>query len=352
MLKLENNKYLEVTKLNPFQSKRSLIKGVVAACIFSAASSIASISFAQADNFPSRPISVVVPFATGGQNDRMARAMAPFLQKYLGQPIQIVNKGGAGAQLGHTYFLQQPDDGYTILSTSVNYIPLNIGLTKAPFKLEDFDVINLPSNDYTILATASDSKFKSFEEVMNMLKKDPKSVSIGVQPASADLMNLTLLLNSFNIDIKNVRVVTFTGGGPARNAVLGGTVDVGLVGAEGFLPIKERIRGLALFDKKRSPDFPNVPSIEELGKKYKFVADYVPGSQRGWALHATMKTKNPKQYAALVKAITQASKDPEFIKIAKGQSLPVEWYGPEQSQKMYLNASSILLINLDSIRAK
>jgi tripartite-type tricarboxylate transporter receptor subunit TctC len=78
----------------------------------------------------------------------------------------------------------------------------------------------------------------------------------------------------------------------------------------------------------------------------------VPGSQRGWALHATMKTKNPKQYAALVKAITQASKDPEFIKIAKGQSLPVEWYGPEQSQKMYLNASSILLINLDSIRAK
>lgn len=338
--------------MNSFQSKRSLIKRVALACFFAATGSVSSLAVAQADTFPSRPISIVVPFATGGQNDRIARAMAPYLQKYLGQPIQIVNKAGAGAQLGHTYFLQQPDDGYTILQTSVNYIPLNIGLTKAPFKLDDFEMVNLPSNDYTILATSADSKFKSFEEVMASLKKDPKSVSIGVQPASADLMNLTLLLNSFNIDIKNVRVVTFSGGGPARNAVLGGTVDVGLVGAEGFIPIKERIRGLALFDKKRSPDFPNVPSIEELGKKGKFVADYVPGSQRGWVLHSTMKAKNPKQHAALVKAITDASKDPEFIKAAKAQSLPVEWYGPQQSQKMYLNASSILLINLDSIRAK
>lgn len=338
--------------MNQFQSRRGMIKGVVVSCILAAASSIASFSYAQTDTYPSRPITVVVPFATGGQNDRMSRAMAPFLQKYLGQPIQIVNKAGAGAQLGHTYFLQQPDDGYTIMQTSVNYIPLNIGLTKAPFKLEDFEMINLPSNDYTILATASDSKLKSFEEVMAMLKKDPKSVSIGVQPASADLMNLALLLNSYNIDIKNVRVVTFSGGGPARNAVLGGTVDVGLVGAEGFIPIKERIRGLALFDKVRSPDFPNVPSIAELGKKEKFVPEFVPGSQRGWVLHSTMKTKNPTQHAALVKAITQASKDPEFIKVSKAQSLPVEWYGPQQSQKMYLNASSILLLNLDAIRAK
>ena len=95
-----------------------------------------------AQAFPSRPINVLVPFATGGQNDRIARLMAPYLQKYLGQPVQIINKAGAGAQLGHTYFLQQPDDGYTILSSSVNYIPLNIGITKAPYKLQDFEMVN------------------------------------------------------------------------------------------------------------------------------------------------------------------------------------------------------------------
>ena len=98
--------------------------------------------------------------------------MAPYLQKYLGQPVQIINKAGAGAQLGHTYFLQQPDDGYTILSSSVNYIPLNIGITKAPYKLQDFEMVNLPSNDSTIFATASDSKFKTIEQVIDALKKD------------------------------------------------------------------------------------------------------------------------------------------------------------------------------------
>ena len=55
-----------------------------------------------AQAFPSRPVNVLVPFATGGQNDRIARLMAPYLQKYLGQPVQIINKAGAGAQLGHT----------------------------------------------------------------------------------------------------------------------------------------------------------------------------------------------------------------------------------------------------------
>ena len=63
------------------------------------------------EDFPSRPITMVVPFDTGGYNDRLARAFAPFLQEELGQPITIINRGGAGAMLGHMYFLQQEADG-------------------------------------------------------------------------------------------------------------------------------------------------------------------------------------------------------------------------------------------------
>ena len=85
-------------------------------------------TLATAQAFPSRPLTIVVPFDTGGFNDRMARAFAPFLQKQLGQPITIVNRGGSGGLLGHTYFLQQPPDGYTIAMSSVNFIPTNIGL--------------------------------------------------------------------------------------------------------------------------------------------------------------------------------------------------------------------------------
>src|SRR5687768_17911550 len=101
------------------------------------------------DDYPSRPINVVVPFATGGYNDRLSRAFAPYLEKELGQPLVIVNKQGAGTQLGHTYTLQQKNDGYTILCTSASpYIPLTVLLQNAPYKNEDFHMINLPSRDY------------------------------------------------------------------------------------------------------------------------------------------------------------------------------------------------------------
>lgn len=86
------------------RTKRQSIKQLTALSAFAFAGVIATGS-AIAQQFPSKPITVVVPFATGGFNDRMARAFAPFLQKQLGQPVTIVNRGGAGAQLGHAYLL-------------------------------------------------------------------------------------------------------------------------------------------------------------------------------------------------------------------------------------------------------
>src|SRR3712207_5313547 len=118
---------------------------------------IAKPGILRAAGYPERPINVIVPFATGGYNDRLSRAFVPFLQKELGQPLVIVNRPGAGTQLGNTYFLQQPDDGYTIMCTSAApYIPLTILLQNAQYKAEDFTMINLPSRDFTLAATAID----------------------------------------------------------------------------------------------------------------------------------------------------------------------------------------------------
>jgi putative tricarboxylic transport membrane protein len=189
----------------------------------------------RAQAFPARPINVVVPFATGGYNDRLARAFQPFLQEAIGQPLVIVNRPGAGAMLGHTYLLQQADDGHTIACTSAApFIPLAILIRKAPFKAEDFHMINLPSRDYTLLATSAGSKITNIGDAIEQLKKSPKSLSIGVQPGSADFVNLMLLMDANKIDRKELRIVTYDGGGPARNATAGGVVDLGLVGGEAF----------------------------------------------------------------------------------------------------------------------
>ena len=101
-------------------TRRSALKLTVSGGLaLSAGLCVPSLVSAQED-YPSRPINVVVPFATGGYNDRLARAFAPYLQEELGQPIVIVNQEGAGAQLGHTYALQQPADGYTVMLTSAS----------------------------------------------------------------------------------------------------------------------------------------------------------------------------------------------------------------------------------------
>jgi len=307
-----------------------------------------SLAFAQA--FPTRPLTILVPFDTGGFNDRLARAFAPFLQKQLGQPITIVNRGGSGALLGHTYFLQQPPDGYSIAMSSVNYIPTNIGLQKAKFKLQDFDCLNLPSNDFSMLAAAADSKWKNIDQVLDALKKNPKSVSIGVQPGSADLINITLLLRAVGIDPAQVRIVTFKGGGPARNAVVGGTVDVGLVGAEGFLPLKSRVVPLMLFNDERLDDWANVPTVIEYAKANKLTVEWVPGSQRGWVLPAEVGKKNPAIRAKWVEALEKATNDPQWIAMAKELKLPNPWYGPEKSQAAFIKGSEVLSKHMDLLK--
>src|SRR5690554_6428736 len=158
-------------------SRRTVLKFAAAG----AASTVftPSMLMAQGSNWPERPLSMVVPFATGGYNDRLARAFIPFLQEELGQPISVANRGGAGTMIGNSYFLQQPQDGYTIMCNSVSpYVPLTILLQDAPYSVHDFQMINLPSRDFTLAAAPTDTDLESFEEVISRLREDPHSLSL------------------------------------------------------------------------------------------------------------------------------------------------------------------------------
>jgi putative tricarboxylic transport membrane protein len=288
-------------------------------------------------DYPDRPINVIVPFDTGGYNDRLARAMAPYIQEELGQPINIINRGGAGAMLGHTFFMQQPDDGYTIMLTSAApYIPLNIYVQDATFTVEDFHMINLPSRDYTLMATAADSGIESVEEVIEQLRENPTSLSIGIQPASADLVNLMLFLEANEIETENLRLVTYDGGGPARNATAGNVVDIGLVGGEGFLPLREQVRPLVIFDSESRDDWDGPPVTEVVGED----AEYVAGSQRGWVVHSTFVENHPERYQRLVEALEAATAAAQ--ESLETQQLARTWYGPEDSNEAFRRTAQVM----------
>ena len=295
-------------------------------------------------SYPDRPINVIVPFDTGGYNDRLARAAAPYVQRAIGQPLNIINRGGAGALLGHNFFLQQPDDGYTIcLSSFGPYVPLNILTQDAQFTVEDFHMINLPSQDYTLMATSAESDIQSIDDVMERLRNDPGSLSIGIQPASADLVNLTILMEAEGISTDDLTLVTYDGGGPARNATAGNVVDIGLVGGEGFLPLSEQVRPLLIFsDEQRDGwDAPLIGDV--MGEDAAFVA----GSQRGWGVHSSFVENHPERYQILLDAIETASKSEEMIATLESQSLATTWYGPEASNRQLRQTAALMEEYLD-----
>lgn len=288
---------------------------------------------ARADAYPTRPITMVNPYPPGGYVDNIARAIAPRLGKVLGQPVTVVNTPGANGLLGHEYFLKQPDDGHVLLADAASFVALNILVQEAPFKLEDFWMINLPARDYTVLGTSLDNdRFKTLADVLAALRKDPGSISIAVQTASSDLVNLAILACTAGISLDKLRLVTFDGGGPTRTAILGGVCDIGLAGGEGFLPLADQFRPLLTFDDKRRPPFA-APSVNEVSLGAPLEA--VPGSLRGFAVHRTFKDKYPDRYATVLAAYEKVFKDPATTTMLDKQQLAADWFGPDDSNRVY-----------------
>jgi tripartite-type tricarboxylate transporter receptor subunit TctC len=305
----------------------------------------------RASTYPERPLTILVPFATGGYNDRYARAIAPFLQKHFGQPVTVQNRPGGGTMLGNLFYLQQPDDGYMVMVHSAGpFIPLSVLTRNAQYKVEDFWMINLPSRDATLAASATSKPFTAIGDVITQLKRDPRSVSVGVQPASADLVNLALLMQGHGIDRSRMRIVTYDGGGPARTATMGGHVDVGLVGGEGFLPVKDRIRPLLVFSDEKNEDFPDAPLSTEHAKAAGFAPEYVDGSQRGFVVSRRFRDRAPDRYRIMSEAIERATKDPECIAALKAQQLATTWYGAEASNEAYLRSASLMEKYVDLLK--
>jgi tripartite-type tricarboxylate transporter receptor subunit TctC len=295
-----------------------------------------------ADKYPSRPIKIVVPFAPGGSSDRLSRVAIPFLRKELGQPLEVVYQPGGGTVLGHSYLLNQTFDGYTICNSAVTYIPITIAQGKAPYKVEDFSMINLPSRDFTMVATAKETSIKSLDEALAALKKDPASLSLGVQASSVDYVNLVLILQAAGIDVSKLRLVTYDGGGPVRNATAGGQIDLGFAGAEGFIGLKDKIRVVAGCWDTPLKDWSDAPLIDKIAADAGFKVDVLPGSLRGWIVPTKLKEQKPEIYSTLVSAIERATKDPEAVKASEAQGLALDWYGPDASNETYPKMSKTL----------
>lgn len=287
-----------------------------------------------AADWPDSPTTILVPFGSGGSTDRSARALASFLPNATHQPVTVMNKAGGGGQLGHTWFLKQPDDGSLLLFTTGSpYIGNNILHTGAEFSLDDFAFINAQWVDWDLVACHKDRPWNTLAELLETVKKKPKTVSFSVVLGSSGRLSIAALLEAMNLPSDSVNVVIYQGGAKPRTALAGGQVDCSIIGGEGSEEIREFIRPLAVIREERHPDW-DAPTISEALEPLGIEIPLIAGGIRTIAAQKSFKEKHPERFAALVAAIEQTVKSEDFQRFAAKSQLGAEWHGPEKTTEM------------------
>jgi tripartite-type tricarboxylate transporter receptor subunit TctC len=230
---------------------------------------------AAAQNFPTKPVRIIVPFAPGGATDIVTRILAQKLTEAWGQTIVVDNRAGAGGNIGGELAAKAPADGYTLFMPSGSVVTANQHIYKRmPFNAEkDFTAITNVASGPQIVVVANSVPVKNVKDLIALAKSKPKSITFG----SAGFGTQTHLaaenfLYSAGIEANHI---PYKGEGPALIDLVGGQIQLltpNLSAAIGFVNTG-KIRGLAVTSKQRAPQVPNVPTV----------AETVPGFENlGW----------------------------------------------------------------------
>lgn len=258
-------------------NRRLLCGLIMAAASFAAVPA----AIAQADQYPSRPVKLIVPYAAGGGTDAIARLVANGVGEQLGQSMVVENNGTAGGNVASQLAAKADPDGYTVLMANQGPMVVNPHLFKTVKldPLEAFDPVTLIARTPLVVVVPKSSPFKSFADLVAHGKANPGALTFGsAGNGSASHLATALLLAQTGIEAVHI---PYKGAGPALNDMLGGRGDfmvttlpsvLGLVDAGEMIP-------LAVTTKERVAKFADVPTVAESG-----YPDYVSAAWYGFAV--------------------------------------------------------------------
>lgn len=244
-----------------------MLKKEVISCCIGFAAIIGTTGGAAAQNFPAKPVRMVVGFAPGGAVDIIARTIAAPMADILGQPVVIDTRPGANGMIGAELVAKAPPDGLTIGLVSISSMVLNVHLyPNVPYHtLRDFTPISNVGLLPFVIAAHPAVPARSLQALIALAKKQPGKLMFGT-PGIGGLQHLTLeMLNS--VAKVNIHHVPYKGTGPAMTDVMGGHIDGVIGGVPGILgPHKAgKLSALALTGEQRTPAMPDVPTVKEQG---------------------------------------------------------------------------------------
>ncbi|HEY3073848.1 MAG TPA: tripartite tricarboxylate transporter substrate binding protein [Burkholderiales bacterium] len=287
--------------------------------------SLAAPAQAWAQQYPTRPIRLIVPAAPGGGTDITARSFVPALQENLGQPVVIENRGGAGGVIGTDVVAKAAPDGYTLLMVYVSHATNPTLVTKLPYDtLRDFAPITLISHEPTVLVTHPSHPAKTLAEFTAWVKERSGNLSYATDPGSAGFLAAELYLQRIGA---KVQYIPYKGSGPAAADVVAGHVPYMWSVISIVTPYAKggRLKPLAIAAERRAAALPDVPTAAEGG-----LPDFAVS---GWyGLVAPAKT--PKSVIDRVHAETAKALKNEAVlqRLAASGSLPIG-AGPEELDK-------------------
>lgn len=230
---------------------------------------LAAATGAQAQAWPSKPVTLLVPFPPGGSTDTIARTLSPQLQERLGGTFVVENKGGAGGTVGATQVKRSAADGYTLFVSSLGPLVIGPHLMKnlAYDATKDFDYISVVVQAPNVLAVPVASPLKSVADVLAALKASPDRVSFG-SSGNGTSDHLTAELFWQQTGTSGLHI-PYKGGGPVMSDLLGGQIQASFQNINAVIPHVRsgRLRALAITSTARSPLLPDVPTLGEAGVK-------------------------------------------------------------------------------------
>jgi len=286
-------------------------------------SALLSPAVAAAQDFPNKPIRLIVPFPPGGPNDIIARAVGQRMSEILKQPIVIDNRGGQGGVLGTDLVAKAEPDGYTIAVTSAGAIAISPSMqTIAYDPLKDLQPVTLVAKVPEMLVVATSVPASSMKELIALARSQPGKLNFASSgPGSLPHLAGELFKLLARIDIVHV---PYRGAAPAVNDLLGQQVQMVFLDLPVLLPQVQagKLKPIAIGAQNRVPSAPDVPTTVEVG---------LPDLQtENWyGMVAPAKTP-PQIVATLNKAAVEAMKDPEVIAKLSAQGATLVGDAPEQ----------------------
>ena len=300
---------------------------------------------AQAQDYPTKPVTMIVAFPPGGVAELVGRPLAASMEKSLGQPVIILNRPGAGGAVGTTAAAKAAPDGYTILMTlsSISIFPVSDPLEgkPVPYQISDFMPIALVTADPTVLVVRADSPYKTVQDFVAAAKANPGKINYSSSGIYGTLhVAMEMFAGAAGIQLFHI---PYQGGGPAVTALLGDQVQALASGpAAAVGQIKGgKMRALAGWGAKRLALMPELPTFKELG--YRDVEFYI------WSGVVAPAAIPPNVQHKLRAAVRAAAADPQFTAAMAKVSTPINYLDAPEFKDFWVADAARLRVAVEKI---